>query len=104
MASGILVVCDHDGSTFKKTAAELLGKAAELVGQVGGSVTAFVAGDIDASQLGAFGATTVYQAAGAEFGRPSDHGGGSRQPWRARKPRRARPSRQPVGGTRAFAG
>ena len=67
MASGILVVCDHDGSTFKKTAAELLGKAAELVGQTGGSVTAFVAGDIDASQLGAFGATTVYQATGAEF-------------------------------------
>jgi electron transfer flavoprotein alpha subunit len=68
MASGILVVCDHDGSAFKKTAAELLGKAAELVGKIGGSVTAFVAGDIDVSPLGAHGAATVYQAAGADFG------------------------------------
>jgi electron transfer flavoprotein alpha subunit len=68
MASGILVVCDHDGGAFKKTAAELLGKAAELAAQIGGPVTAFVAGDIDASVLGSYGATTVYQASGADFG------------------------------------
>ena len=68
MASGILVVCDHDNGSFKKTAAELLGKAADLAGQIGGDVTAFVAGDIDASVLGSYGATTVYQASGADFG------------------------------------
>ncbi|MDG1480871.1 MAG: electron transfer flavoprotein subunit alpha/FixB family protein [Myxococcota bacterium] len=67
MASGILVVCDHDGGAFKKTAAELLGKATQLASQMGGSVTAFVAGDIDASVLGSYGAATVYQAGGADF-------------------------------------
>jgi len=67
MASGILVVCDHDGGAFKKTAAELLGKATELASQIGGSVTAFVAGDIDTSVLGSYGATTVYQAGGADY-------------------------------------
>ena len=68
MASGILVVCDHEGGAFKKTAAELLGKASELVAEIGGVVTAFVAGDIDASVLGSYGAATVYQASGADFG------------------------------------
>ncbi|MEL6343846.1 MAG: electron transfer flavoprotein subunit alpha/FixB family protein [Myxococcota bacterium] len=67
MGSGILVVCEHDGGAFKKTAAELLGKAAELAGALGGSVTAFVAGDIDASSLGQYGAGTVYQATGDAF-------------------------------------
>ena len=67
MSSGILVVCDHDNGVFKKTASELLNKASELAASVGGSVTAFVAGDIDASVLGAHGATTVYQAAGADY-------------------------------------
>lgn len=67
MGSGILVVCEHDGGAFKKTAAELLGKASALAGTLGGAVTAFVAGDIDASGLGQYGAATVYQANGAHF-------------------------------------
>jgi electron transfer flavoprotein alpha subunit len=61
--SGILVVCEHENGSFKKTAAELLGKAAEL----GGPVSAFVAGDVDASSLGSYGAGTVYQAQGDNF-------------------------------------
>jgi electron transfer flavoprotein alpha subunit len=67
MSSGILVVCDHENGVFKKTAAELLGKASELAAQIGGTVSAFVAGDIDASGLGAYGAATVYQANGSTF-------------------------------------
>jgi electron transfer flavoprotein alpha subunit len=64
MPSGILVVCNHENGAFKKTAAELLGKAAAL----GGSVSAFVAGDIDASVLGQYGVGTVDQATGEHFG------------------------------------
>lgn len=62
--SGILVVCEHENGAFKKTAAELLGKAASL----GQSVSAFVVGGgVDASSLGAYGVGTVYQAQGADF-------------------------------------
>lgn len=71
MPSGILVVCEHEDGSFKKTASELLGKAAALSGSLGGTVTAFVAGDIDAGALGAFGASTVYRASGAAFDRYS---------------------------------
>ncbi len=67
MANGILVVCDHEGGAFKKTAAELLGKAAALAGEIGGPVTAFVAGDIDTTPLGSFGAETVFVARGEHF-------------------------------------
>lgn len=58
--SGILVLAEHDGGTFKKTATELLGKAADL----GGEVSAVVLGDAPAAELGAFGATRVYQVPG----------------------------------------
>ena len=64
MASGTLVICEHDGGVFKKTAYELLGKAAEL----GGDVSALVIGDADAASLGAYGAGTVYVATGDVFG------------------------------------
>ncbi len=63
MGNGILVLCEHDGGAFKKTAFELLGKAAAL----GGPVNAAVIGTIDASSLGAYGAGKVYQVAGGAF-------------------------------------
>lgn len=62
--SGILVIAEHDGGTFKKTAAELLGKASELAAALGTSVSAAVLGDAPAADLGAFGAGTVYQVGG----------------------------------------
>ena len=62
--SGILVIAERDGSGFKKTAAELLGKAAELASALGTSVSAAVLGDGDAASLGAYGAAKVYQVAG----------------------------------------
>ena len=34
MSNGILVICEHEGGVFKKTAQELLGKATELAGQL----------------------------------------------------------------------
>ena len=57
--SGILVFAEHEGGTFKKTAFELLGKAAELAAATGTNVTAAVLGDAPAAELGAFGAATV---------------------------------------------
>jgi electron transfer flavoprotein alpha subunit len=57
----ILVICEHEGGAFKKTAAELIGKAASL-GL--GPVSAVVLGDAPAASLGAFGAATAYQVAG----------------------------------------
>jgi electron transfer flavoprotein alpha subunit len=62
--SGILVIAEHDGGTFKKTAAELLGKASELAAALGTSVSAAVLGDADAASLGAWGASTAYQVNG----------------------------------------
>ena len=62
--SGILVLAEHDGGRFKKTAFELLGKGAELAGQLGASLSAAVIGDAPASELGAFGAEKVFQVAG----------------------------------------
>ncbi len=64
MSSGILVICEHEGGAFKKTAAELLGKASELVGEIGGSVSAAVVGEADGASLGAYGAQTSYVATG----------------------------------------
>jgi electron transfer flavoprotein alpha subunit len=62
--SGILVLAEHEGGSFKKTASELLGKATELAGQLGVEVSAVVLGDAPAADLGAFGAKRVYQVAG----------------------------------------
>jgi len=62
--SGILVIAEHEGGVFKKTAAELLGKASELASALGVPVSAAVLGDAPAAELGAFGAAKVYQVAG----------------------------------------
>jgi electron transfer flavoprotein alpha subunit len=58
--SGILVLAEHEGGSFKKTAYELLGKAKAL----GMPVSAVVLGDAPAAELGAFGAGKVYQVKG----------------------------------------
>jgi electron transfer flavoprotein alpha subunit len=60
----ILVICEHEGGSFKKTASELLGKARELASQLGTTVAAVVLGDAPAASLGAFGASHVYQVSG----------------------------------------
>lgn len=65
MGNGILVLCEHDGGAFKKTAFELLGKASELAP---GNVSALVIGDADGSSLGAYGASKAYTVSGAGFG------------------------------------
>ena len=65
MGNGILVLCEHDGGSFKKTAFELLGKASELAP---GNVSALVIGDADGGSLGAYGAGKTYQVSGAGFG------------------------------------
>lgn len=65
--SGILVLAEHDGGSFKKSATELLGKAAQLAQALGTTVSAVVLGGAPAAELGAFGATTVYQVSG-DFG------------------------------------
>ncbi|TVQ86485.1 MAG: electron transfer flavoprotein subunit alpha/FixB family protein [Deltaproteobacteria bacterium] len=62
--SGILVIAEHEGGSFKKTAAELLGKATELAAALGTTVSAAVLGDAPATELGAFGASKVYQVPG----------------------------------------
>jgi electron transfer flavoprotein alpha subunit len=67
MASGILVLCQHEGGAIKKTAFELLGKATELASTLGGSVSAVVIGDADVSVLGNYGAERVYHASGAAY-------------------------------------
>jgi electron transfer flavoprotein alpha subunit len=56
----ILVIAEHDAGAFRKTATELLGKAASL----GAEVTAAVLGDAPAADLGAFGASKVVQVPG----------------------------------------
>jgi electron transfer flavoprotein alpha subunit len=66
MANGVLVICEHDAGVFKKTAAELLAKAASL-GL--GPVTALVVGDADGASLGGFGANKVLSVTGAAFAR-----------------------------------
>lgn len=62
--SGILVLAEHEGGKFKKTAYELLGKAKELAAALNTSVAAVVLGDAPAGELGAFGAAKVYQVQG----------------------------------------
>ncbi|MEC7949590.1 MAG: electron transfer flavoprotein subunit alpha/FixB family protein [Myxococcota bacterium] len=65
MGNGILVICEHDGGSFKKTAFELLGKANDLAS---GNVSALVVGAADGASLGAHGASKVYTVAGDGFG------------------------------------
>ena len=67
MGSGILVVCEHENGAPKKTAYELLSKARELAGALGGGISAVVVGSGEAANLGEYGATTVYTADGADF-------------------------------------
>ncbi len=62
--SGILVIAEHDGGVFRKTAYELLGKAKELASSTGATVAAVVLGDAPAADLGAYGATTVIHVGG----------------------------------------
>ncbi|MED5371850.1 MAG: electron transfer flavoprotein subunit alpha/FixB family protein [Myxococcota bacterium] len=59
--AGILVFSEHEGGQIKKTAFELIAKAASL-GM--GPVSAVVVGDVDTAALGTYGATTVYKVAG----------------------------------------
>jgi len=63
--STILVLAEHDGGAFKKSATELLGKATELAQATGGTVVAGVVGDAPAASLGAFGASKVFQVGGS---------------------------------------
>lgn len=71
MGTGILVLCEHEGGSFKKTAYELLGKARELAGGIGGAVSALVIGHSGGAELGAYGASTVYTVSGGDFDRPN---------------------------------
>ena len=64
MGSGILVYAEHDGGKIKSTAYELLTKARELAGAIGGSVSAVLVGSGDAGELGNYGAETVYTVTG----------------------------------------
>jgi len=59
MSEGILVLCESVDGAIKKTAFELLGKASELAGTLGGSVTALLVGSGDAASLGQYGAAKV---------------------------------------------
>jgi len=62
--SGILVLAEHAGGSFKPVTVELLGKASALAAQLGTTVSAAVLGDAPAATLGGFGASKVFQAAG----------------------------------------
>ena len=64
MSNGILVICEHDGGSFKKTAFELIGKAKNL--NVG-PVTALVLGSGAGADLGGYGADKVVTIDG-DFG------------------------------------
>ena len=67
MGNGILVVCEHENGTPKKTAFELLNKARELSGSLGGSVSALLIGASNTDGLGEYGASTVYTVSGGDF-------------------------------------
>ncbi|MAA79457.1 MAG: hypothetical protein CL916_09375, partial [Deltaproteobacteria bacterium] len=67
MSSNILVLCEHNSGVFAKTAYELLSKAKELSGSLGGQVCAVVIGDADGASLGNYGADKVYSATGEGF-------------------------------------
>ena len=62
---GILVVAEHAGDRFRRVSLEVLSKARELKEELGGPLAAVVTGHgvaDAASQLGAYGAETVYVA------------------------------------------
>jgi electron transfer flavoprotein alpha subunit len=59
----ILVFCEHENGSFKKSTLELISKAASL----SSNVSAVVIGEIESSSLGGYGAKTVYQASGESF-------------------------------------
>ena len=59
-----MVLCEAVNGTLKKTTFELLGKATELAGALGGSVTALLVGEGDASSLGQYGAAKVLKVDG----------------------------------------
>jgi electron transfer flavoprotein alpha subunit len=61
MSNGILVICEHDGGAFKKTAFELLAKAKSLGF---GTVTALVLGADGGAELGGYGADAVVTVGG----------------------------------------
>jgi electron transfer flavoprotein alpha subunit len=63
MGTGILVLADHEGGVFKKTAFELVSKAASL----GGPVTVLVIGHTGGAELGAYGANKVLTVNGPAF-------------------------------------
>ncbi|MEC9390487.1 MAG: electron transfer flavoprotein subunit alpha/FixB family protein [Myxococcota bacterium] len=67
MSNGILVVCEHENGTPKKTAYELLSKARELSASLGGDVSALLIGASTTEMLGEYGAATVYTVEGADF-------------------------------------
>jgi electron transfer flavoprotein alpha subunit len=67
MGTGILVFCEHENGVFKKTSFELLAKASELTGSIGGEVSAVVIGDVDGTLLGGYGAARVYSVTGEGF-------------------------------------
>ena len=64
MSEGILVLCEAVNGTLKKTTFELLGKATELAGALGGSVTALLVGEGDTASLGQYGAAKVLKVDG----------------------------------------
>jgi electron transfer flavoprotein alpha subunit len=64
MSNGILVICEHDAGSFKKTAFELIGKAKSLDA---GPVTALVLGANGGGELGGYGADKVITIDG-DFG------------------------------------
>lgn len=72
MSTNILVFCETEGGQPRKSAFELLGKAAQLASATGGTVSAVVLGqtplgDSDADVLGSWGASKVYVASGPAF-------------------------------------
>ncbi|MES2642055.1 MAG: electron transfer flavoprotein subunit alpha/FixB family protein [Myxococcota bacterium] len=68
MPTNILVFCETEGGQPRKSAFELLGKAAQLAAATGGSVSAVVLGETDTNVLGSWGASKVYVASGPAFG------------------------------------
>ncbi len=62
--SGILVVAEHDAGVFRRTAWELLGKAAALATELKTTVSAVVLGDAPAADLGSAGAARVIHVTG----------------------------------------
>ena len=63
-----LVHVDAAGDSFKRVGLEILTRAAQLAGELGGDVHAVVTGgSADAASLGRYGATTVHVAEGEQF-------------------------------------